>query len=71
MENELQAFLKLICLSAIVFGSQMFKENIEISSILVKKENIELLNKVKEETIELLSKWKEETKKLQSKGENT
>ncbi len=49
----------------------MFKENIEISSILVKKENIELLNKVKEETIELLSKWKEETKKLQSKGENT
>jgi predicted DNA-binding protein (UPF0278 family) len=28
VENELQAFLKLICPMEIVFRSQMFKENI-------------------------------------------
>jgi len=36
----------------------MPKENIKISSILVKEEKIELLSKVKEETIELPNKGK-------------
>jgi hypothetical protein len=35
------------------------EESIEISSILVKEEKIELLSKVKEETIELPSKGEE------------
>jgi hypothetical protein len=42
----------------------MPKESIKISSILVKKEKIELFSKVKEEVIKL----KEKTKKLQSKA---
>ncbi len=53
VEDELQTFLKLLCPSAIVFRSQMPKKSIEISSILVKKEKIELFNKVKEEIIKL------------------
>jgi hypothetical protein len=68
VEDELQAFLKLLCLNAIVFKSQMPKESKEISSILVKEEKIELFSKVKEEIIVLPSNKKEETKKLQSKG---
>jgi hypothetical protein len=67
VEDELQAFLKLLCRSAIVFKSQMPKESKEISSILVKEEKIELFSKVKEEIVELLDNKKEETKKLQSK----
>ncbi len=59
VEDELQAFLELLCPSAIVFKSQMPKEGIEISSILVKDEKIELLSKMKEETIELPNKGKE------------
>jgi hypothetical protein len=47
VEDELQAFLKLLCPSAIVLRSYMPKESIEISSILVKDEKIELFNKVK------------------------
>jgi hypothetical protein len=68
VEDELQACLKLICRSAIVLISHMPKESKEISSILVKEENIELLSKLKEEIIELPSNRKEETKELQSKG---
>jgi hypothetical protein len=68
VEYELQAFLELLCPSAIVLKSQMFEESIEISSILVKEEKIELLDKVKEEIIELPNKGKDETKELQSKG---
>jgi len=45
----------------------MLKESIEISILLVKKEKIELFNKVKEEIIKLPFNWKEETKELQSK----
>jgi hypothetical protein len=45
VEDELQACLKLICRSAIVVISHMPKESIEISSMLVKEENIELLSK--------------------------
>jgi hypothetical protein len=59
VEDEFQAFLELLCPSAIMFQSKVPKE-----SILVKDE---LLNKVKEESINLPSKWKEETKELQSK----
>ncbi len=62
MEDELQTFLKLLCLSAIVLTSQMPKESIEISSIVVKEEKIKLLNKVKEEIIKLPNNGKEETK---------
>jgi hypothetical protein len=62
VEDELQTLLELLCPSAIMFRSQMPKENIDISSILVKEEKIELLNKVKEEIIELPNNWKEETK---------
>ncbi len=62
MEDELQTFLKLLCLSAIVLTSQMPKESIEISSIAVKEEKIKLLNKVKEEIIKLPNNGKEETK---------
>jgi len=47
VEDELQAFLKLLCPSAIVLRSYMPKESIEISSILVKEEKIELFSKVK------------------------
>jgi hypothetical protein len=47
VEDDLQAFLELLCFSAIVLKSQMPKESIEISSILVKEEKIELLSKVK------------------------
>jgi hypothetical protein len=68
VKDELQAFLESLCPSVIMFISQMPKESIKISSILIKEEEIELLMKVKEETMKLLSKWKEETKKLQSKG---
>jgi len=53
VEDELQTFLELLCPSGIVFRSHMPKESIKISSILIKKENIELLSKVKEEFIEL------------------
>ncbi len=60
VEDAFQTFLKLLCPNAIVFKSQVPKENIKISSILVKEEKIELLNKgkkvlqiVKEETLEL------------------
>jgi hypothetical protein len=67
VENELQTFLELLCPSAIMFKSQMPKKNIEISSILIKKEKIELFSKVKEEIIELPNNWKEKTKELQSK----
>ncbi len=48
--------------------SQMFKESIEISSILVKEDKIKLLSKVKEKIIKLPNNRKEETKNLQSKG---
>ncbi len=58
-EDELQAFLKLLCLNAIVLKSQVPKKIIEIWSILIKEEKIELLSKVKEETIELPNKGKE------------
>jgi aspartyl/asparaginyl-tRNA synthetase len=71
VEDEFQAFLELLCASAIVLKSQMPKENIEISNILVKEEKIELLSKVKEEIIELRNKGKEETKKLQSKRKHS
>jgi len=60
VKDAFQTFLKLLCPSAVVFKSQVPKESIEISSILVKEENIELLNKgkkvlqiVKEEMLEL------------------
>jgi hypothetical protein len=46
VEDELQTFLELLCPSAIMLRSQMLEENIKISRILVKKEKIELLNKV-------------------------
>jgi hypothetical protein len=59
VEDEFQAFLELICLSAIVLRSKVPKE-----SILVKNE---LLSRMKEESINLHNKWKEETKELQSK----
>jgi hypothetical protein len=39
-------------------------QSIEISSLLVKEEKIELLRKVKKEIIELPHKGKEETKEL-------
>ncbi len=58
VEDEFQTFLKSLCPSAVVFKSQVPKESIEISSILVKEEKIELLSKgkkmlqiVKEETL--------------------
>jgi hypothetical protein len=53
VEDELQTFLELLCPSGIVLRSRMPKESIKISSILIKKEKIELLSKVKEEFIEL------------------
>jgi hypothetical protein len=56
VEDELQAFLELLCPIAIVLRSKVFKE-----SILVKDE---LLSKVKEESIDLPSKGKEETGEL-------
>jgi tRNA uridine 5-carbamoylmethylation protein Kti12 len=59
VEDELQAFLELLCPTAIVLRSKVFKE-----SILVKDES---LSKVKEESIDLFSKGKEETRELQSK----
>jgi hypothetical protein len=59
VEDELQAFLELLCPSAIVLRSKVLKE-----SILVKDE---LLSRVKEESINLPSKGKEETRELQSK----
>jgi len=58
-EDEFQTFLELLCPSAIVLKSQVPQESIEISSILVQEENIELLRKVKEETVKLFSKGKE------------
>jgi gas vesicle protein len=45
----------------------MPKESIEISSILVKEEKIELFNKINKNIMELPNNWKEETKELQSK----
>jgi hypothetical protein len=42
-----------------VFRSEVLKESIEISSILVKEEKIELFSKLKEETTKLFSKRKE------------
>jgi hypothetical protein len=59
VEDELQAFLELLCPIAIVLRSKVSKE-----SILVKDE---LFNKVKEESIDLPSKGNEETRKLQRK----
>jgi uncharacterized radical SAM superfamily Fe-S cluster-containing enzyme len=59
VEDELQTFSKLLCPSALMFRSQVLKESIEISSILVKEEKIELLSKLKEETTKLFSKRKE------------
>jgi hypothetical protein len=53
VEDELQTFLELLCPNGIVLRSHMPKESIKISSILIKKEKIELLSKVKEEFIEL------------------
>ncbi len=50
VEDELQAFLELLCPNAIVLKSQMPNESIKISKILIKEEKIELLSKVKEET---------------------
>ncbi len=50
-----------------MFRSQMPRKSIEISSILIKKEKIELFSKVKEEIIELPYNWKEKPKELQSK----
>jgi hypothetical protein len=67
VEDELQAFLKLLCPSAIVLRSQMLKESIEISNILIKEEKIKLLSKVEEKIIKLPNNRKEKTKKLQSK----
>jgi NCAIR mutase (PurE)-related protein len=58
VEDEFQTFLELLCPSVIVLKSQVPKESIEISNILIKEENIEVLSKVKEETIKLLSKGK-------------
>ncbi len=58
VEDELQAFLELLCPSAIVLESHMPKESIEISNILVKEEIIELPNKGKEKPKELQSKRK-------------
>jgi hypothetical protein len=69
--EDVQAFLELLCFSAIMLRSQMSKESIEISSILVKKEKIELLSKVKCEIIELPSKGKEEPKNNRAKGKKT
>ncbi len=57
VKDEFQAFLKLLCPSAIVLKSQMPKKNIKISNILI-KEKIELFSKVKEETIKLPNKGK-------------
>jgi hypothetical protein len=65
MEDEFQALLRLLCPSVVVLRSQMPKKSIEISSILIKEEKIELLSKMKEEIIELPNKGKEETKELQ------
>jgi hypothetical protein len=62
VEDEIQAFLELLCPSAIVLKSQMLKESIKISNILLQKENIELLSKMKEEIIRLPNKAKEEMK---------
>jgi len=59
VEDEFQTFLELLGPSAIVLRSQVPKESIEISNILLKEENIEVLSKVKEETIKLLGKGKE------------
>ncbi len=56
VEDELQAFLMLLCSIVIMLRSKVSKEN-----ILVKDE---LLGKVKEESIDLPSKGKEETKEL-------
>jgi hypothetical protein len=39
VEDELQTFFKLLCLSAIVLTSQMPKESIEISSIGQRRED--------------------------------
>jgi len=58
VEDEFQTFLELLCPGVIVLKSQVPKESIEISNILIKEENIEVLSKVKEETIKLLSKGK-------------
>jgi hypothetical protein len=45
VEDELQAFLELLCLSAIVLISKMPKESIEVSSTLVKEERLSCLTK--------------------------
>ncbi len=68
VEDELQAFLKLLCPSAIVLKSQMPNESKDISSILIKEEKIESFNTVEKEIIKLPNNRKEETKELQSKG---
>jgi hypothetical protein len=66
VEDELQAS----CYVVVQYSSnhKCPKEDMNISSILVKEEKIELFNKVKEEIIELTNNRKEETKELQSKG---
>jgi len=56
VEDELQAFKKLLCPSAIMFRSKVIKE-----SILIKAE---LPSRVKEENIDLPCKRKEETREL-------
>jgi len=58
VEDELLKKLELLCLNAVVLRSQVPKESIGISIILVKEVKIELLSKVKEETTKLLSKGK-------------
>ncbi len=49
-----------------MFKSQMLKESIQISSILIKEKNIEL--QIERRDHKLPNKRKEETKELQSKG---
>jgi hypothetical protein len=44
VENELQAILKLLRLSAVVLKSQVPKKSIEIWSIFFKEEKIELFS---------------------------
>jgi hypothetical protein len=58
VEDELFKKLELLCPNAVMLRSQVPKESIDISIILVKEVKIELLSKVKEETIKLLNKGK-------------
>jgi len=58
----------LLCPNAIVFISQMPKENIEISKILIKEKKIELFSKVKDETQSCLAKGRKKPNNYKSKG---